>query len=114
MENLHKIETKNNHILQLKAYLWFGQVEESINYLNRLKPIGGSNFCTYLRKHQTKIINYHYFQWQKISSIGSGAVETAVKQISHRVKLPGAQWKEENVPQILQLRSSYLNGKFAI
>ena len=114
MENLHKIEAKNNQILQLKAYLWFGQVEESINYLNRLKPIGGSNFCTYLRKHQTKIVNYHYFQWQKISSIGSGAVETAVKQINHRVQLPGAQWNEENVSQILQLRCNYLNGKFAI
>ena len=114
MENLHKIETKKKDLLQLQAYLWFGEVETSISYLKKLKPIGGSNFCNYLKKHQSRIVNYHYFQCQKICSIGSGAVETAVKQINHRVQLPGAQWKEENVPQILQLRCSYLNGKFAI
>lgn len=114
MENLHKIETKKKYLLQLQAYLWFGDVETSINYLKKLKPIGGSNFCHYLKKHQLRIINYHYFQWQKICSIGSGAVETAVKQINYRVQLPGAQWKKENIPQILQLRCSYLNGKFAI
>jgi hypothetical protein len=55
-----------------------------------------------------------YFQGQKICSIGSGAVESAVKQIAHRVKLTGAQWKKENVPHILQLRCAYLNGKLAI
>ncbi len=113
-ENLHKIEAKKHILKQLKAYLWFGQVQESINYLNKLKPVGGSNFCHYLKKHRARIINYHYFQWKQICSIGSGAVETAVKQISHRVQLPGAQWKEENVPQILQLRCSYLNGQLAI
>ncbi len=114
MENLHKIEAKKKDLLQLQAYLWFGEVETSINYLKKLKPIGGNNFCNYLKKHQSRIVNYHYFQWQKICSIGSGAVETAVKQISHRVKLPGAQWNEESVSQILQLRCTYLNGQLAI
>ncbi len=85
-----------------------------INYLNKLKPIGGSNFCNYLKKHQSRIVNYHYFQWQKICSIGGGAVETAVKQISHRIKLPGAQWNEENVSQVLQRSCTYLNGQLAI
>ncbi len=54
------------------------------------------------------------FNGNKASSIGSGAVESAVKQIAHRVKLTGAQWKKENVPHILQLRCTYLNGKLAI
>ncbi len=40
-------------------------------------------------------------------SIGSGAVESTVKQIAHRVKLTGAQWKQENVAHILQLRCAY-------
>jgi len=51
---------------------------------------------------------------EQICSIGSGAVESAVKQISHRVKLTGAQWLKENVANILQLRCAYLNGKLAI
>jgi len=114
MENLYKIEIKINHLKQLKAYLWFGEVNKAINYLNQLRPIGYSNFCKYLNKHQTRIINYHYFQWQQICSIGSGAVESAVKQIGHRVKITGAQWKKENVSQILQLRTCYLNGQLAV
>jgi hypothetical protein len=38
------------------------------------------------------------------------AVESAVKQLDRRLKLSGAQWKPENVNQVLALRCSYLNG----
>lgn len=113
-ENLYKVEAKKDSLEQLKSYLWMGQVSESLDFLNKLKPLGGYNFGKYLQKHRRRIINYHYFQWQKICSIGSGAVESAVKQIAHRVKLTGAQWKKENVTHILQLRCAYLNGKLAI
>jgi hypothetical protein len=114
MENLYKTEADKNQIEQLKAYLWMGEVTTAINYLNQEQPLGGNRFSKYLQKHQWRIVNYHYFSWEKISSIGSGAVESAVKQIGHRVKLTGAQWKKENVPQLLQLRCAYLNGQLAI
>lgn len=91
-----------------------GEVDATISYLKKFQLVGASNFCKYLKKHRHRIINYHYFQWQKICSLGSGAVESAVKQIGERVKITGAQWKPENVPQILQLRCAYLNGKLAI
>jgi hypothetical protein len=39
-------------------------------------------------------------------SIGSGAVESAIKQIGRRVQLSGAQWNRENVPQVLAQRQS--------
>lgn len=55
-----------------------------------------------------------YCQQEKICSIGSGAVESAVKQISYRIKLTGAQWKKELVPNILHLRCAYLNGQLAM
>ena len=58
--------------------------------------------------------NHPFIDGNKRTSIGSGAVESAVKQIAHRVKLTGAQWKKENVPHILQLRCTYLNGQLAI
>ncbi len=32
-----------------------------------------------------------------------------IKQISSRMKIVGAQWKAENVPQYLRLRCAYLN-----
>jgi hypothetical protein len=114
MENLHKIEGTKNQIEQLKAYLWSGQVREAIAYLNVEQPLGGNQFGNYLKKHRSRIVNYHYLSWQKICSIGSGAVESSVKQIGHRVKLTGAQWKKENVPHILQVRCAYLNGQLAI
>ena len=47
----------------------------------------------------------------KICSIGSGAVESAVKQIDRRTKISGAQWKTENVPQVLAHRCAYLNDQ---
>ena len=91
-----------------------GQVSESINYLRSQDMVGGYQFINYLRKHEKRLINYHYYSWQKIASIGSGAVESAVKQIAHRVKITGAQWKAETVNNILQLRCAYLNGQLAI
>ena len=61
-----------------------GQVSESINYLHSQDMVGGYQFINYLRKHLIRLINYHYYSWQKIASIGSEAVESAVKQIAHR------------------------------
>ncbi|MEM6446092.1 MAG: ISKra4 family transposase, partial [Cyanobacteria bacterium P01_D01_bin.123] len=34
-----------------------------------------------------------------------------VKQIGRRIKISGAQWKAENVPQVLKHRCAYLNGQ---
>jgi hypothetical protein len=72
------------------------------------------NFCAYLTKHRHRLVNYRDFQEQHLSSIGSGAVESAVKQIDRRLKISGAQWKLENVSVILQLRCAYLNGLLAV
>ena len=57
------------------------------------------NFCQYIEKHRHRIVNYEYFQSEQICSIGSGAVESAVKQIDRRTKISGAQWNIENVPK---------------
>ena len=45
--------------------------------------------------------------------IGSGAVESTIKRLSARVKISGAQWKVENVPQLLKLRCAYVNQAIA-
>jgi hypothetical protein len=34
-------------------------------------------------------------------TIGSGSVESTVKQIGRRVKISGAQWHKSNVAQVL-------------
>jgi hypothetical protein len=40
--------------------------------------------------------------------LDKSAVESAVKQIGKRLKIRSAQWKLENVPRMLQLRSAQL------
>jgi len=71
------------------------------------------NFCAYLHRHQQRIVNtvnYDYFQAEGLCSIGSGAVESVIKQIDRRIQLSGAQWKAEHVSQVLAHRCAYLNG----
>ncbi len=60
-------------------------------------------------KHCSRIPDYWYLH-EQISSIGSGAIESTVKQISRRVKISGAQWNKQNVSQVLFHRTAYLNG----
>nr|MDG3495202.1 ISKra4 family transposase [Pseudanabaena catenata USMAC16] len=45
--------------------------------------------------------------------IGSGAVESTIKQIGRRIKISGAQWKRDNLPQVLKHRCAYLNLNLA-
>jgi hypothetical protein len=67
---------------------------------------------SYLTKHRNRLINYHYFQLEGFT-IGSGSVESGVKQIGRRVKISGAQWDAKNVDQVVKHRCAYLNGQFS-
>ncbi|MCG9890814.1 MAG: hypothetical protein MH252_07045, partial [Thermosynechococcaceae cyanobacterium MS004] len=71
------------------------------------------NFVAYLEKHRCRIPNYEYLQQEGVC-IGSGPVESSIKQIGRRIKLSGAQWATKNVPQILKHRCAYLNGYFSV
>jgi hypothetical protein len=72
----------------------------------------------HLGRHRQRIINYEYYQAEDICSYafggaklyGSGAIESTIKQIDRRTNISGAQWKEENIPQVLAQRCAYLNG----
>jgi hypothetical protein len=112
-ENLYKIQATKSFLEQIEAELWYGQVEEAFRILRKSKYVGVTNFINYLQKHRHRLVNYMYFQAEKLSSIGSGAVESAVKQIDKRLQIVGAQWKSENLPQMLSLRCAYLNGQLA-
>ncbi len=68
------------------------------------------NFCAYLEKHRHRIVNYYYLQAKQVWAIGSGSVESTIKQIDRRSQISGAQWKSENIPQVLAYRCAYLNG----
>ena len=110
-ENLYKVGGSLKRLKAAETFLWQGQVSEAIALFIGLTKKPAQNFINYLKKHSERIVNYQYLSTEGLCSIGSGAVESAVKQIGKRLKISGAQWKLSNVPRMLQLRSAYLNGQ---
>ena len=113
-ENLFKVGGSLKRLRQAESLLWQGDVEATIALFANCKRKQARNFCAYLTKHRSRIVNYAYYQAEQLCSIGSGAVESGVKQIDRRTKISGAQWQVQTVQQILQLRCAYLNGMLAI
>lgn len=111
-ENLHKVGGSEQRLATVEALLWTGDVDTAIEQFNDWQHERVDNFIIYFNKHRSRIVNYAYFQAEGVS-IGSGAIESTVKQIGARIKLSGAQWKSANVPQVLLHRCAYLNGQFS-
>lgn len=110
IENLYKVGGSIKRLKQAESFLWQGRVDEAKALFADSPLKQAENFSQYLDKHRHRIVNYEYFQTEQICSIGSGAVESAVKQIDRRLKISGAQWNVKNVPQVLAHRCAYLNG----
>lgn len=110
-ENLYKVGGSIKRLKVAEKLLWQGQAELASALFVDLKKKSAINFIAYLKKHSARIINYEYFSQSGFCSIGSGAVESAVKQIGKRMKISGAQWKLGNIGSMLQLRAAYLNGQ---
>lgn len=109
MENLHKVAATDEERQRARSFLWEGKVDAAINTFEapELETVRG--FCGYLQRHRDRIPNYRYYQ-EEGWPIGSGDVESWVKQINQRTKIAGASWKAERVPQVLAHRCAYLNG----
>ena len=112
-ENLYRVGGSIRRLKKVENYLWQGFVNEAIEEFEGLKNKQAQNFQNYLRKHQGRIPDYQLYQELKIC-IGSGSVESWIKQLGARVKIIGAQWNRNNVPQILKLRCAYLNNNLAL
>lgn len=112
-ENLYQVGGSLKRLKEATELLWLGKVSETIDLFRSLTKKKAINFCKYLETHRQRIINYDYYQTEQISSIGSGAIESGIKQIGMRVKISGSQWRIDNVPRILSLRCAYLNNFFS-
>ena len=112
-ENLYRVGGPLRRLKKVETYLWQGLVSEAIEEFEGLKNKQAQNFQAYLRKHQRRIPDYQLYQELRIC-IGSGSVESWIKQIGARIKIIGAQWNQNNVPQMLKLRCAYLNGDIAL
>ena len=113
-ENLYKVGGAIKRLKKAEALLWRGDVETAKALFALSKGKKAYNFCAYLDQHRVRIINYQYYQAEQLCSIGSGAVESAIKVLGTRIKISGAQWKAENVNQVLSVRCAYLNGLLTI
>jgi hypothetical protein len=115
MENLYKYgvllhpqKFSKKRITNYKKLLWSGKKEKVIKKLQV-----DNNFRKYLEKHRGRLINYELHKIEKLSSIGSGAVESSVKQIAARTNISGARWNEQGIRKILSVRTAYLNDVFS-
>lgn len=110
-EHLHNVGGSVRRLVKAENLLWQGAVDEAIVLFAGCKFKRAVNFLAYLRNHRHRIPEYGYLQQQGIT-IGSGAVESTIKQIGRRLKISGAQWNQHNVSQVLKHRCAYLNGYF--
>ena len=113
-ENLYRVGGSLRRLRQAETFLWQGQVESVKHLFEKECPKRARKFLAYLEKHRARLVNYARLQAEYQVSIGSGAVESAVKQIDRRLKLSGAQWRPTHVNAILRLRCTYLNGLLAV
>lgn len=113
MENLYKVPGSLQRLSQVRELLWHGQVNQAIAIFDECHSHQAKCFQAYLRQHQRRIPNYAYYQAENICSIGSGTVESWVKQIDARLQLSGSRWKAEHAPQALAHRCAYLNGQLS-
>lgn len=112
VENLGKVGGSQQRLDAVEARLWQGDVEGAVKRFDDWQHERVERFIGYLTRHRHRIVNYSDYQAEGIS-IGSGEIESLVKQIGRRVKISGAQWHQDNVQQVLLHRCAYLNGCFS-
>lgn len=110
-ENLYKVEAPQEVIAIFSAHLWEGQWQAALTQLTELNNDSAKRFSAYLSAHVGRIPNYRFYPMEGLP-IGSGPVESWVKQIDARLQITGAQWNEETLPQMLKRRCAYLNTQF--
>lgn len=106
---------KDEHILNLKALLWKGDVKSSIEYIEKIENVRNkekqNELTKYLEKHETEIINYELRQSIK-KTIGSGRGEKANDIIvSHRQKKKGMSWSQKGSSALAIIKVHQLQQK---
>jgi len=109
MENLHRVGGSNRRLASVRHHLWHGRVDAAQAAFDDWEAPEVTRFRDYLNQHRARLPDYAARQAADLP-IGSGTVESAVKQIGARLKLAGARWLPSSVNPMLRLRSAYLNG----
>jgi hypothetical protein len=98
---------------QTTQSLWDGDVEDVIRSCQSLASVSpeASLAVTYFSNNRERM-RYHRFRAAGYM-IGSGTIESGCKQIvSHRLKLPGAQWEVDGAVYTAKARAVWLSGSW--
>ncbi len=75
-----------------------------------LSQAGLSEFAHYFETHQTRM---RYLDFQEAGlPIGSGSVESEVKQFKHRLTGPGMRWSRPGAEHMIPIRAAVLDNSF--
>ena len=118
VEHLHRAASalypneKDTHKRQrwFKTYkdlLYMGRIEKIISVLHKRDV---SQFATYFERHKRRM-QYLEFREEKLP-IGSGTVESGVKQFKQRLSGTGMRWHLDNVNRMLVIRAAVLGLEF--
>lgn len=90
-----------------KDHLYMGRIHKIITVLNKR---GQADLTTYFVRHQPRM-QYHQFREEGLP-IGSGTVESGVKQFKQRLCGTGMRWAENKANQMLVIRAAVLSNNF--
>ena len=106
-ENLYRVGGSIRRLTRVENYLWQGLVTEAIGEFEGLENKKAQNFQEYLRKHQGRIPDYQLDQELGIC-IGSGSVESWIKQIDSR---PRVGVRRKACPRMGRTRESWCENQ---
>lgn len=90
-----------------KDHLYMGRIHKIIATLHRR---GQADLTLYFERHQRRM---QYLEFRENGlPIGSGTVESGVKQYKQRLCGTGMRWNTDNVQRMLLIRSASLSGTF--
>ena len=89
-ENLFKVGGSLKRLRQGETFLWPGKIAQARALFEQECPKRARKFLAYIEKHRHRLPNYELLQTEYHISIGSGSVESAIKQIDRRLKISGA------------------------
>jgi hypothetical protein len=98
---------RNRWLKTYKAHLYMGHIHKIIAVLNLR---GFPQLATYFERHQRRM-QYLEFREQGLP-IGSGTVESGVKQFKQRLSGTGMRWNSDNADRMLVIRAAVLGNDF--
>ncbi len=105
--NENELGKRKRWLKQYKKQLYLGQVQKIVSQLHKR---GIPQFAVYFERHQHRI---QYLKFRKKGiPIGSGTVESGVKQFKQRLNATGMRWNADNANRMIVVRTAILSDNF--